>query len=98
MSHTLKCTTPVLLKPSGEENPKKPASKVNLLTENGSSSKFTLSRPLQSRGFKKGDIIKSINNEQPSPWDAQIQSGVYIVRRGNDERKIKMTTATITQY
>lgn len=47
------------------------------------------------QGIKKGDVIKAINNEQPSSWEAQTVSGNYLIQRGNKEQIFKLKTATI---
>lgn len=38
--------------------------------------------PAADAGIKKGDIVRSINGEQPNPWDVRTQTGIYEVVQG----------------
>lgn len=51
--------------------------------------------PAEKLGIKKGDVIKSINGEQPNPWDTQSESGVYVIQRGSNEYEFKIKPAEI---
>lgn len=51
--------------------------------------------PADDHGLKPGDIIKSINKEQPNPWEAQTESGTYIIVRPDDEFFIKLQARPI---
>lgn len=51
--------------------------------------------PAEKSGIKKGDVIKAINDEQPSPWEAQSQSGTYLIERLQNVLPIKIKAAAI---
>jgi carboxyl-terminal processing protease len=53
--------------------------------------------PAELLGIKKGDVIKSINGEQPNPWEAQTASGTYLIQRGVRESKYKITASAIVR-
>lgn len=38
--------------------------------------------PAADTGIKKGDIVRTINGEQPNPWDVRTQTGIYEVVQG----------------
>ena len=38
--------------------------------------------PAADAGIKKGDIVRTINGEQPNPWDVRTQTGIYEVVQG----------------
>ncbi|WP_413557895.1 S41 family peptidase [Bdellovibrio sp. HCB209] len=46
--------------------------------------------PAEKLGFKKGDVIVTINGEQPSSWAMESEAGDYQIRRGADEFAIKI--------
>lgn len=50
--------------------------------------------PSEKAGFKKGDIVESINGGQPSPWTAASDIGLYRVRRGDKTLELKMKAGT----
>lgn len=41
-------------------------------------------------GLQRGDIVKSINQQQPSSWNASIESGIYEVVRGKKNLKVQI--------
>ncbi len=49
----------------------------------------------QKNDIRRGDILVSINEEQPSPWDAQTVSGKYQIRRLEKEFSLDLTTSEI---
>lgn len=51
--------------------------------------------PAEKAGLHRGDIIATINGEQPSPWEAVKQSGTYVVRNIKGERVIPLKAAEI---
>lgn len=53
--------------------------------------------PAEQQGLKKGDIIKSINGDQPNPWDAQAESGRYLIQRGSEERDFDIKVARVVR-
>ncbi|MGZ3770871.1 MAG: S41 family peptidase [Bdellovibrio sp.] len=53
--------------------------------------------PSEKVGLKKGDIIKSINGEQPNPWEAQSISGTYIIERNSGENSFQLKTENINR-
>lgn len=53
--------------------------------------------PAQILGLKKGDVIKSIDDEQPNPWDAQSVSGTYVTERGKEVKSFNLKTAAIVR-
>ncbi|MBV2169877.1 MAG: PDZ domain-containing protein [Bdellovibrio sp.] len=53
--------------------------------------------PAEQLGLKKGDVIKSINGEQPNPWEAQTLSGTYLIERGREEKTYKVKAAAIVR-
>ncbi len=54
--------------------------------------------PAEKAGLRKGDIIQSINAEQPNPWEAQSESGSYLILRGDKEFTIKLKPAAIQRF
>lgn len=46
--------------------------------------------PAEDLGLKKGDIVVSINGEQPSSWAMASESGDYQIHRGTEEFTVKM--------
>lgn len=46
--------------------------------------------PAEKAGFKKGDIITSVNGEQPSSWAIAGVSGDYKILRGNENFVLKI--------
>ncbi|NUN05706.1 MAG: carboxy-terminal processing protease [Bdellovibrio sp.] len=46
-------------------------------------------------GLKKGDVIESINGQQPNPWEAQSESGQYLIQRGSTKNTYALKTAVI---
>lgn len=53
--------------------------------------------PASEAGLRTGDIIQSINNEQPNPWEAQSTSGVFIVKRPRGEITVALETREIVR-
>ncbi|MGZ3774244.1 MAG: S41 family peptidase [Bdellovibrio sp.] len=53
--------------------------------------------PAQLLGLKKGDVIKSINQEQPNPWDAQTLSGLYLIERNREVKSYTIKADTFTR-
>ncbi|MBO9666226.1 MAG: PDZ domain-containing protein [Bdellovibrio sp.] len=51
--------------------------------------------PAENLGFKKGDVIVSINGEQPSSWSVENEGGDYQIHRGPEEFTIKMIPGTV---
>lgn len=51
--------------------------------------------PADVIGIKRGDIIISINGEQPNPWEAKTTSGHYVVKRLKAEIKLDLKVAEI---
>lgn len=54
--------------------------------------------PADRAGLRKGDIIQSINADQPNPWEAQSQSGSYLILRGEREFSVKLKPAEIQRH
>lgn len=54
--------------------------------------------PAEKAGLKKGDVLVAINGEQPNPWDAQSQSGNYLIERQKQKMNIKIKTETIQRF
>ncbi|UYL09587.1 S41 family peptidase [Bdellovibrio sp. SKB1291214] len=46
--------------------------------------------PAERLGFKKGDIIVTINGEQPSSWAVESEAGDYQIHRGQEVFTIKL--------
>lgn len=46
--------------------------------------------PAERLGFKKGDVIVTINGQQPSSWAVESEAGDYQIHRGDDEFTIKL--------
>jgi carboxyl-terminal processing protease len=46
--------------------------------------------PAERLGFKKGDVIVTINGEQPSSWAVESEAGDYQIHRGDEEFTIKL--------
>lgn len=53
--------------------------------------------PAEKVGLKKGDVIRAINGEQPSPWEAQTTSGEYQILRQGEERIFDLKTASFVR-
>lgn len=53
--------------------------------------------PADAIGIKKGDIIISINGEQPNPWEAKTISGPYVVKRLKAEMKLDIKATKIVR-
>lgn len=53
--------------------------------------------PAAIAGIKKGDIIKSINAEQPNPWEARSISGEYIIKRLQEELTVDLKVAIVSR-
>lgn len=53
--------------------------------------------PADLLGFRKGDVIKTINGDQPSPWEAQSESGIYLIQRGSKEITFRMSPSIIVR-
>lgn len=53
--------------------------------------------PASEAGLRTGDIIVSINSEQPNPWEAQSSSGAYIVKRSSGLISIELETREIVR-
>lgn len=53
--------------------------------------------PAAMLGLRPGDVIKSINGEQPNPWEAQTQAGTYVIERHQKETPYKITTAPVVR-
>lgn len=51
--------------------------------------------PALEAGLRKGDVIQSINAEQPNPWEAQSESGSFLMRRGEREFSVKIQTRAV---
>ena len=51
--------------------------------------------PAEKAQLKKGDIIKAINGEQPSPWEAQATGGDFLIRRKGQEFIVKVTVGEV---
>ena len=51
--------------------------------------------PAEDLGLKKGDVIVSINGEQPSSWAMASESGDYQIHRGTEEFTVKMKAANL---
>lgn len=51
--------------------------------------------PAEKVGFKKGDVLVTINGQQPNPWEARSESGLYVVQRHKEKMNIKIKTETI---
>ncbi len=51
--------------------------------------------PSEKAGFKKGDVIVSINGEQPNPWEAQSESGLFLIERHKKRSEIKIKAEKI---
>nr|BFD62357.1 hypothetical protein BdHM001_10380 [Bdellovibrio sp. HM001]BFD67739.1 hypothetical protein HAGR004_27610 [Bdellovibrio sp. HAGR004] len=51
--------------------------------------------PAEALGLRRGDIIQTINAEQPNPWDAQTEPGSYLILRKDKEFSVKMKPRSI---
>lgn len=50
--------------------------------------------PAAIAGLKKGDIVVSINGEQPSSWTVASEPGAYKVRRGKEDLSFEIKPGT----
>lgn len=53
--------------------------------------------PAEQLGLRKGDIIKSVNGEQPNPWEAQTLPGKYVIERQNKVLDYNVKTAAFVR-
>lgn len=53
--------------------------------------------PAAVQGLRKGDVIKTINGEQPNPWEAQTESGIYSIERGKKIQSYQIKAASIVR-
>lgn len=53
--------------------------------------------PAALQGLRKGDVIKSINGDQPNPWEAQTASGTYSIQRGGKTQNFQIEASTIVR-
>lgn len=53
--------------------------------------------PAAMQGLRKGDVIKTINGEQPNPWEAQTESGTYAIERGEKVQSYQIKAAPIVR-
>lgn len=53
--------------------------------------------PADIAGLKKGDVIASINGEQPNPWEAQSTSGNYRIERLSETKIFKIKAEKIVR-
>lgn len=53
--------------------------------------------PAEQVGLRKGDVIKSVNGEQPNPWEAQTLSGTYEIERQDKVQKYTLKTAAFVR-
>jgi carboxyl-terminal processing protease len=51
--------------------------------------------PAEKMGLKMGDILKSINGDHPSPWDAKSKSGRFVIRRSDQESEVQLDLAEV---
>ncbi|MEK2644783.1 S41 family peptidase [Bdellovibrio sp. BCCA] len=51
--------------------------------------------PAAMQGLRKGDVIKSINGDQPNPWEAQTESGTYTIERGKETHTFDIKATNI---
>lgn len=51
--------------------------------------------PAQEAGLQPGDVIQSINAEQPNPWEAQTEQGSYLMLRQEKEFNVKIKPRSI---
>ncbi|XGC81813.1 S41 family peptidase [Bdellovibrio bacteriovorus] len=51
--------------------------------------------PAEKLGIKMGDVIKTINGEQPNPWEAQSQSGEFVLERKGQALNLNLKAADI---
>lgn len=51
--------------------------------------------PAEDLGLRRGDIIQTINAEQPNPWEAQAQQGSYLILRKDQEFSVKIKPRAI---
>lgn len=51
--------------------------------------------PAEDLGLRRGDIIQTINAEQPNPWDAQTEQGSYLILRKDKEFSVKIKPRAI---
>lgn len=53
--------------------------------------------PAAMQGLRKGDVIKTINGQQPNPWEAESESGTYVVKRNSLEQHFDIKAAPIVR-
>ncbi|MNK07454.1 putative CtpA-like serine protease [compost metagenome] len=51
--------------------------------------------PAEKAGLHRGDIITTINGEQPSPWTAVREGGSYIIQNSQGERRVPLKPAEV---
>lgn len=54
--------------------------------------------PASRLGVKKGDIIKTINAEQPSPWRAQSSAGIFQIQRAGGILELEIKSELIQRF
>lgn len=53
--------------------------------------------PASDAGIRTGDIVVSINGEQPNPWEVQSTSGTFLVKRSSGLVTIELETREIVR-
>ena len=51
--------------------------------------------PADQAQIKRGDVIVSMDDQQPNPWESRSQSGVYLLRRLDKEFRVDLKAAKI---